>query len=177
MPYALDSAAGPVDLEALEHAEFRAVRSRCTGYAAAAQRRGIPWQGQVTAWATSVNGIEQGRVAGHAILGTAKRPTAIICLSDQLALGVLAATRELRLSVPEDVSIVGFDDVPESARTTPPLTTVHQAHDEKGRVATALLLDQLAGRRTAPRRMLHAELVVRGSCGPPRAERRRGGQP
>jgi DNA-binding LacI/PurR family transcriptional regulator len=91
----------------------------------------------------------------------------VICLSDQLALGVLAAARELSLRVPEDVSVVGFDDVPEAARTTPTLTTVRQAHDEKGRAATGLLLDLLAGKKVPGKKILPTRLLVRGSSGPP----------
>lgn len=174
MPYALDNPTGPAPIEALERSAFRAIRARCAGYARAARRLGVPWRETVSAWATDANGIEAGRVAGRAILSAPRPPTAVICLSDQLALGVLAAARELGVRVPEDVSVVGFDDVPEAARTTPPLTTVRQPHDEKGRVSTALLLDLLAGRRPPARKLLRTSLVVRGSSGPaPRAPRPR----
>ena len=104
-------------------------------------------------------------------LSASPPPTALVCLSDQLALGALAAARERRLSVPGDVSIAGFDDIPEAARTSPPLTTVHQPHAEKGRLATRLLLDQLAGRRVASR-VLPTRLVIRGSSGPAPGARR-----
>jgi DNA-binding LacI/PurR family transcriptional regulator len=117
-------------------------------------------------YVTSVNSIEQGRQAAHAILGGPSAPTALVCLSDQLALGALAAARELRVPVPQALSIVGYDDIPEAARTTPGLTTVHQPHAEKGRAAARLLLDQLAGRKITSR-VLPTRLVVRDSSAAP----------
>ena len=145
---------------------FLAVRDRLAGYAAAARKHGLPWAEVATLYVTSVNSIEQGRQAAHAILGGASPPTALVCLSDQLALGALAAARELRIAVPQALSIVGYDDIPEAARTTPSLTTVHQPHAEKGRVAASLLLDQLAGRKGSSR-VLPTRLVVRESCAAP----------
>ena len=147
-------------------AAFLAVRDRLTGYAAAARKHGLAWQQVARLYVTSVNSIEQGRQAAHAILSGPSAPTALVCLSDQLALGALAAARELRVAVPEALSIVGYDDIPEAARTTPSLTTVHQPHVEKGRAAARLLLDQLAGRK-ATSRLLPTRLVVRGSSAAP----------
>ena len=67
--------------------------------------------------------------------------------NDQMALGLLCALRELGRRVPDDVSVVGFDDVPEAPFFTPPLTTVRQDFAHVGQVAMRVLLDQLAGRR------------------------------
>jgi DNA-binding LacI/PurR family transcriptional regulator len=147
-------------------AAFLAVRDRLMGYAAAARKHKVPWQEVATLYVTSVNSIEQGRQAAHAILGGPSPPTALVCLSDQLALGALAAARELRVPVPQALSIVGYDDIPEAARTTPSLTTVHQPHTEKGRAAVRLLFDQLAGRKSSSR-VLPTRLVVRGSSAAP----------
>jgi DNA-binding LacI/PurR family transcriptional regulator len=150
-------------------ATFLAVRDRLAGYAAAARQHGLPWPQIARLYVTAVNSIEQGRQAAHAILGGASGsspPTALVCLSDQLALGALAAARELKVAVPQALSIVGYDDIPEAARTTPSLTTVHQPHVEKGRAAARLLLDQLAGRKTASR-VLPTRLVARGSSAAP----------
>jgi len=91
MPFGLDNPTGPVQLEDLERSEFRAIRARCAAYAAAAERCGVPWREVVSVWATSSNSIEQGRLAGRAILAAPRPPSAVICLSDQIALGVLAA--------------------------------------------------------------------------------------
>lgn len=157
-------------------AAFLAVRDRLAGYAAAARKHKLPWQQVASLYVTSVNSIEQGRQAAHAILGGASAPTALVCLSDQLALGALAAARELRVPVPQALSIVGYDDIPEAARTTPALTTVHQPHAEKGRTAARLLLDQLAG-RTITSRLLPTRLIVRGSSAAPMATAPTGKKP
>lgn len=99
------------------------------------------------------------------------RPTAIICQSDQLAIGALTACAASGLAVPGDISVAGFDDIDASRSTEPPLTTVHQPLRDRGRLAGELVLKALEGRR--PRNVrLPTELVVRGSTGKaPRARR------
>ena len=92
--------------------------------------------------------------------------SAVFAGNDQMALGFLHACRELGLRVPEDISVVGFDDIPEAAHFAPPLTTVRQNFAEIGRRAVALLLDQLHG-RAAPLELVLPELVVRESTAPP----------
>jgi DNA-binding LacI/PurR family transcriptional regulator len=92
-------------------------------------------------------------------------------MSDVLALGALQAAAETGVRVPQDLSLVGFDDSPAATLALPPLTTVAQPHEEKGRLAAQWLLEAIAsGRR--PRRgrraLLPTELVVRKSTAPPR---------
>ena len=99
------------------------------------------------------------------MLAREPRPTALLAFSDQLALGVVEAAGELGLSVPGDLSVVGFDDVPEAA--TAGLTSVHQDHAEKGRLAGEMLVARLRGEEALERTLLPARLVVRGSTGPP----------
>lgn len=111
--------------------------------------------------------------------------TAVFVANDQMALGVVRALDEARIRVPDDVSVVGFDDVPESEFFTPPMTTVAQDFSEVGRKAIELLLDALADDRdhSAPaaegadgaypavppaRIVVQPHLVVRRSSGPPR---------
>jgi LacI family transcriptional regulator len=90
--------------------------------------------------------------------------TAVFAANDLSALGVINALVESGRRVPEDVSVVGFDDLRLSRFTTPPLTTVHQPAREIARRATQLLLDLAAGRKvTELRHLLEPELVVRGS--------------
>jgi len=91
--------------------------------------------------------------------------TAIFVGNDQMALGVLRALREAGRRVPEDVSVVGFDDMPESAYFWPPLTTVRQDFEEVGSHAFHVLLDQMAGRSSQVRRLVEPELIVRESTG------------
>jgi len=92
--------------------------------------------------------------------------TAIFSANDQMALGFIHAVREAGLDVPRDVSIAGFDDIPEAAHFWPPLTTVRQDFPELGRRAVALLLGRLAD-DDRPEVSLVPDLVVRGSTAPP----------
>jgi DNA-binding LacI/PurR family transcriptional regulator len=95
----------------------------------------------------------------------------VLATSDALALGVLDAAADAGLRVPEDLSVAGFDDVPEAATATPPLTTVHQDHAEKGRLAGEMLVARLRGEGTPQPVLLPARLSARGSTAPPRNAR------
>jgi DNA-binding LacI/PurR family transcriptional regulator len=93
--------------------------------------------------------------------------TGIICGSDPLALGAIRAVRRAGLSVPENVSVVGFDDSAFMNCTDPPLTTVRQPIEALGRAAVTLLVNQIEGANVADDELLfEPELVVRGSTGP-----------
>ncbi|MBB2948033.1 DNA-binding LacI/PurR family transcriptional regulator [Actinoplanes lutulentus] len=105
------------------------------------------------------------------LLSADDRPTAFLCFSDTTAVGVRQAAEDLGLRVPEDLSIVGFDDGPVAVRMQPALTTVRQDVVEKGRAAAAALTEAIRRSRDgAPAAVSHvvlpAELVVRGSSGP-----------
>lgn len=107
-----------------------------------------------------------------ALLAASPRPTAALCYSDAIALQVVHEAHDAGVRVPEDLSVVGFDDAPLAARLRPALTTVHQDVAAKGRTAAALLMAALE-RRDAPPRARHVvlptELVVRASTArPPR---------
>jgi DNA-binding LacI/PurR family transcriptional regulator len=93
--------------------------------------------------------------------------TAVFVANDAMALGLLRALREARRRVPEDVSVVGFDDVPEAPYYCPPLTTVRQNFSEVGRRAFQLLLDQIEGAPADRRRIVEPELIVRESTSAP----------
>jgi DNA-binding LacI/PurR family transcriptional regulator len=95
------------------------------------------------------------------------RPTAVFAANDQMALGLLRALHEAGLRVPEDVSVVGFDDVPESGYFTPPLTTVRQDFPELGRRIMALVLRLLAGELNASEPLVEPLLVIRSSTAAP----------
>jgi alanine racemase len=104
------------------------------------------------------------------------RPTAVLAMSDAMAIGVLRAARELGMRVPGDISVVGFDDIDISQHTNPPLTTVHQPIRRKGESAVRLLLSVVERRDPRPEHLrLETRLIVRGSTGPaPRTRRARG---
>lgn len=111
-----------------------------------------------------------GHLAATTLLGLEPRPTAIFAANIRLAIGALAATRRLGLSVPEDVSIVGFDDTPLAAFLEPPLTTVRMPLAELGELAVESLLGEIEGRRATDVLVsLPPELVVRASAAPPPA--------
>ncbi len=98
--------------------------------------------------------------------------TAFFAQNDVMALGVLSALRERGLAVPEDVAVVGCDDVPLAAHAAPPLTTVQVPFHETGETAVRLLLDTIAGEVEEPERvLLPVRLVVRESCGGKVADR------
>lgn len=95
------------------------------------------------------------------------RPTAIFALTDSMAVGVLHAAAEVGLRVPDDLSIVGFDDIPLVSFLIPPLTTVAQPTYAMGESAARILLDQLEGDGAAPQTVvLETELIRRASTGP-----------
>jgi DNA-binding LacI/PurR family transcriptional regulator len=95
--------------------------------------------------------------------------TAILCGNDTMALGVLRAMAECGLRVPADVSVIGFDDIPEASYYTPPLTTVRQDFGEVGRQALSALLERMSGASIAgPRVRVATELIVRQSAAKPR---------
>jgi len=117
---------------------------------------------------------DTGRAAGATLLELDRRPTAVLCFSDAIANGVMDTLTDAGLKVPTDMSVVGFDDNPVSRRTRPPMTTVRQDIEAKGRSAAAALLtaietskaDKSPGR--TKRQILGTELVVRESTAPPR---------
>lgn len=114
---------------------------------------------------TSLFTVEGGAAAANALLDAGV--TAIVCGSDLMALGAIRAVRQRGLRVPEDVSVVGFDDSPLIPFTDPPLTTIRQAVPAMGQAAVQALLDRISG-ATAPcsEFLFRPELVVRGSTGP-----------
>lgn len=94
-----------------------------------------------------------------------ERPTAILAANDQSAFGAMAAAREMGLRIPKDLSVVGFDNIPEAAHSNPPLTTIDQFVDKMGTVAVEMVIDLVQGQHldgflyTMP-----TELVIRDSC-------------
>nr|WP_267086655.1 LacI family DNA-binding transcriptional regulator [Xanthomonas sacchari] len=113
-----------------------------------------------------------GLLAATALLQVAPRPSAILCSNDDMAAAALAIAHGLRLRVPEDLSIAGFDDTPVATTIWPELTTIHQPVAAMGRAAVTLLLGEIRQRRDGlPSRGTHQvldyTLVTRGSTAPP----------
>jgi DNA-binding LacI/PurR family transcriptional regulator len=111
---------------------------------------------------------QSGYRAGQELAGWVDRGlTAVFVANDQMALGVLRAMHEYGRNIPREVSVVGFDDVPEAQYFTPPLTTVRQNFAEVGRGSLRLLLDVMRGGQSAQHLTVAPELVVRRSTAPP----------
>jgi len=111
--------------------------------------------------------IEPGLKAARRLLDLHEPPTAIFAFNDNLAIGVLQAARERGVRVPEELSVVGFDDVEAAEIVTPALTTVRQPLAEMGRMAVSLLERLIEGQRIEALHVeLRTQLVVRQSSGP-----------
>ena len=114
--------------------------------------------------------LEGGHAAASKLIG--RGVTGVVCASDPLALGAIRAARRAGLSVPADLSVVGYDDSIFMSCTDPPLTTVRQPIEPMGRSAVATLISQIGGAPVSSEEILFApELVVRGSTGPVRVAR------
>ena len=108
------------------------------------------------------SGYEIGRQ-----VAAARRATALFVGNDQMALGVLRALNEAGVKVPQDVSVVGFDDQPEAAYFSPPLTVVRQDFEELGRRCMQMMLTTLGGAEGPRTLVVEPELVLRSSTAPP----------
>src|SRR6266540_2217720 len=119
-----------------------------------------------TVW-PSGRGLEDGQAAMTRLLARRARFTALFAYSDLIAIGAIRELRAARLRVPEDVSVVGYDDIPVAAFLEPPLTTVSQPMREVGERAASLLLGAIAGAGNGGLHLLPVRLVVRASVVPP----------
>jgi DNA-binding LacI/PurR family transcriptional regulator len=108
----------------------------------------------------------------QALLEKTRKFTAIFCFNDIAAIGAIRALKDAGLRVPEDVSVVGFDDIQSAAYSTPSLTTVRQPLFEMGQRGAQILLERIANREAPyPTKIVMApELVVRESTGPASAK-------
>lgn len=114
---------------------------------------------------TASSGHELGRIIE-------RRPevTAVFVANDHMALGLMRALHEAGRAVPRDVSVVGFDDVPEAANFWPPLTTVRQRFDRVGQTALQALIAEIEGESPSGRALMPTELIVRSSTARPRRD-------
>jgi DNA-binding LacI/PurR family transcriptional regulator len=148
------------------------VGRRLRGYRATLSDAGIDVPADEIA--TGPASIAGGREAFGRLWDAGRRPTALLAMSDGMAIGAIEAIHERGRTVPGDISVVGFDDVDLAASTNPPLTTVHQPVRGKGETAVRMLLSVIEGRDAAPgHQRLDTRLVVRSSTGPVAAERGR----
>ncbi|GAA3776811.1 LacI family DNA-binding transcriptional regulator [Plantactinospora mayteni] len=158
-----DGRTGRAELARQQTARLHVMRERLAGYRAELTAGGITWA-DVPVVECAPYGREAGYRATNDLLGAPDRPTALLAASDEIALGALRAAAEHGIAVPERLSVVGFDDAPPAAWSSPGLTTVHQPHRDKGRAAAEQLLGLPATRAEA---LLPTALVVRGTTAPP----------
>ena len=127
-------------------------------------------QCELTGTSQGVFSVQSGEEAGAKLLaaGAGTLPDAVICANDQMAIGVLQAFAQAGVRVPEQVAVVGFDDIFPASLYDPPLTTVHQPMRLLGERACIRLLDRITGPGRRPVvELLPTELVLRSSCGCP----------
>jgi LacI family transcriptional regulator len=142
-------------------------RARLDGYRTAMEAAGCPADDKLIYQGDFYH--ESGYAGGAYLLDLPEPPTAIFASSDQMALGVYEAVRRRGLRVPDDVSVVGFDDLPEVRWSSPPLTTVRQPLAEMGMLAARTVLRLAQRERIESQRVeLSTDLVVRDSTAPPR---------
>ena len=141
--------------------EMMCSRARLDGYTSALAEQGIALDPELVTEGDFTT--EGGYAQAMALLENPNRPTAIFAGSDLQAMGVYEAARQNRLRIPEDLSVVGFDDVQTSAFLGPALTTVRQPLHDMAAVSTRMLIDTAEGRPTQHHVILPTTLVVRGS--------------
>jgi len=141
---------------------------RSQGYVQALRRNGISVENALTAQGDF--SYESGAQAVTELMALPSPPTAIFCHNDIMAIGAMFQAKKMGLRIPQDLSVVGFDDIKASQYTDPPLTTVAQPRFQLGRQAMLLLLEQLQGNPVQNGSLLlESELVVRESTSAPRA--------
>lgn len=142
---------------------------RFGGYKEALENAGLPFNPEYVVHGDGRS--EGGYEAAAQLLSLKNRPTAVFCYNDMTALGALGAIRAQGLRVPEDISVVGFDDLFVAQVSNPSLTTIRQPMREMGRLAFSTLLKLLAGAEVQSSHKLRGELIVRQSTAPPKESR------
>lgn len=158
----IDDRTGPVGMKEVEAAVYTSSRDRVLGYFEGMAEFGID-TAAVPIYETE-NEETSVRAALDYVFAAAEPPTALLAMSDRIALFAIDWLKERGLAVPQDVSIVGFDGVPEAAQSNPPLTTIAQPIEEIGRRAVEMIL---GGDGKPHQEVLPLDLVVRGSTAPP----------
>ena len=143
-----------------------ATAERIRGYLAALAAAGIAPNRELVI--ESNFDVDGGRAAATTLLESPEPPTAIFAFNDQLAIGAMQTAFARNLRVPDDLSIVGFDDTAEAELVTPALTTLRQPLAEMGRMGVSLLTRLLDHRQLEALHIeLETQLIVRGSTGRP----------
>jgi len=147
-------------------------RSYVKGCRIAGYRRALATAGpsplEESLYIETESSLAGGRLAADTIIRSTEVPTTIVAMSDVIALGILERLEERGYAVPADISLVGFDDIPESKLVRPQLTTISQSGYDKGRRAAEILMRMIRGETVEPKHILPTQLIERDSCAPPR---------
>lgn len=141
---------------------------RFAGYCEALEENGIPVDPEYVGAANFLP--ETGQAAMERLLALPSPPTAVFAAGDVIALGALRAIHAARLRIPEDIAIVGFDDLFFAAYSNPPLTTIHVPAYGLGWTAAVVLIARIEGDQDVPSVTLDTELIIRDSCGARRTQ-------
>jgi DNA-binding LacI/PurR family transcriptional regulator len=152
-----------------DHGGFQSDTDRFGGYRQALQQADLPFDPSLVIHGDGQ--LKGGEDAMSRILQLADRPSAVFCYNDMSAFGALRAVRKRKLKVPEDISLVGFDDLFIASYADPPLTTIRQPMAQMGRLATDIVLKLLSGATCEFNVKVPGELIVRESTSPPHTER------
>jgi LacI family transcriptional regulator len=146
--------------------DLKCSQDRLEGYRSALKTHHLPLEDELV-----VNGDffqSSGVTAAKVLLELPQPPTAIFASNDVMAMGVMDIARHMGKRVPEDISVIGFDDIPQASMVYPALTTVRQPLEQMGRVATQMLLEFLNNpEKEAHRIELPTQLIIRDSCTTP----------
>jgi len=145
------------------HFSFSGAQERLAGYTQALAEHDLAYNSDLVKVAAFQP--ESGKAAMEQMLRLPQRPTAVFAASDVIAFGAMSAIRAASLRIPEDVAVVGFDDIFLSAHAHPPLTTVRVPAYELGQTAVELLIPLIEGDEDVSSVTLETELVIRDSCG------------
>jgi LacI family transcriptional regulator len=138
-------------------------RQRREGYEEAHRNAGLPLRAELYVEGDYSRGV--AFVGAQQLLSLAERPTAIMAANDQTAFAVMEVAGQMNIRIPQELSVIGFDNIPESAYTSPPLTTVDQAIVAMGGRAAELLIQKVEGKEVAnDLYQLPTQLIVRESC-------------
>ena len=146
------------------HPDHGAVGNRYLGYRDGLKSGGLKLDRKLVQQGD--NTFESGVKCGQRLLNLEFPPTAIFASNDDMAAGVMKVAHEMGLSIPGDLSVAGFDDIPLASQIWPSLTTIRQPMEEMAVRATALLLRQLRGETDEKTHTIASTLVVRDSTGP-----------
>lgn len=163
----------------LGHTRIGLVRGRATartssdrvlGYRDALEDRGLAFDASITREIRNHFALDAAEQAATELLTMDDRPTAIVAHNDWVAIAVISAAHRLGLEVPDDLSVVGYDNIQVASFTNPSLTTVHLPKRDLGQLAGTILLEQMMGSSTPPAlTKLMPDLIVRESTGRPKA--------